>query len=55
MGESVAELIAAKRALDRQGWARAEAARLPAAILDRAIAWQAARLRPPCCRGEAER
>jgi hypothetical protein len=86
MGESFEEFIAAERALDRQGWARAEAARLPAAelasidvfelrdeiadchanqqpttavllaaILDRALAWQAARLRPPPRRGEAER
>ena len=78
MGESFEELIAAERALDRQAWARAGAARLPvvelasidvfelrdeiadchanqqptsaallAAILDRAVAWQAARLRPP--------
>jgi hypothetical protein len=85
MGESVAEFIAAERALGRQGWARAEAARLPAAelagidvvelreeiadchanqqpttaallaaIVDRAVAWQAARLRPPR-RGGAER
>jgi hypothetical protein len=78
MGESFAEFIAAERALERQGWARADAARLPvaelasvdvfelrdevadchanqqpttaallAAIVDRAVAWQAARLRPP--------
>jgi Domain of unknown function DUF29 len=78
MGESFEEFIAAERALDRQAWARAEAARLPAAelasidvfelrdeiadchatqqpttaallaaILDRAVAWQVARLRPP--------
>jgi hypothetical protein len=33
MGQSFAEFIAAERALDRQGWARAEAARLPAAEL----------------------
>ena len=86
MGESFAAFIAAEWALERQGWARAEAARLPAAelasidvvepreeiadchanqqptsaallaaILDRAVAWQAARLRPPPRRGEAER
>jgi hypothetical protein len=86
MGESFAEFIAAERALERQGWARAEAARLPAAelasidvvalrdeiadchanhqpataallaaILDRAVAWQAARLRPPPRLGVAER
>jgi hypothetical protein len=86
MGESFAELLAAERALDRQAWARAEAARLPAtelasidpfelreeiadchanqqpttaallaAIVDRAVAWQAARLRPPPRRAEAER
>jgi hypothetical protein len=86
MGESFEAFIAAERALDRQGWAQAEAARLPAAelasldvfelrdeiadchasdqptsaalltaILDRAIAWRAARLRPPPRRGEAER
>jgi len=85
MGEPFAEFIAAERALERQAWARAEAARLAAAelasidvfelreeiadchtkqqpttaallaaILDRAIAWQAARLRPPR-RGGAER
>jgi len=85
MGESVAEFTAAERALGRQAWARAEAARLPAAelasidtfelrdeiadchatqqlttavllaaILDRAVAWQAARLRPSR-RGGAER
>ena len=74
MGESFEEFIAAERALERQAWARAEAARLPiaelasidvfalreeiadgqattaallAAIVDRAVAWQAARLRPP--------
>jgi hypothetical protein len=33
MGESFAEFIAAERALERQAWARAEAARLPAAEL----------------------
>jgi hypothetical protein len=86
MGESLAALIAAERALERQAWARAEATRLPAAelasidvvalrneiadchatqqpitaallaaILDRAIAWQAARLRPPRRRGGTER
>jgi hypothetical protein len=86
MGESFAELIAAERALERQEWARAEAARLPAAelagidvfelrdeiadchanqqpttavllaaILHRAVAWQAARLRPLPRRGGAER
>jgi hypothetical protein len=86
MGESVAELVAAKRALDRQAWARAQAARLPAAelasidvfelrdelaachanqqpttaallaaIVDRAVAWRAARLRPPPRRGKVER
>jgi hypothetical protein len=86
MGESIEEFIAAERALERQAWARAEAARLPAtklasidvfalrdeiaachanqqpttaallaAILDRAVAWQAARLRPPPRRGETER
>jgi Domain of unknown function DUF29 len=86
MSESFAELIAAERALERQAWARAEAARLPAAeladidvfalreeiadchanqqpatatllaaILDRAVAWQAAHLRPPPRRGEVER
>jgi hypothetical protein len=85
MGESFVAFIAAARALERQAWARAEAARLAAAelasidafqlreeiadchanqqpttaallaaILDRAIAWQAARLRPPR-RGGAER
>jgi hypothetical protein len=85
MGESFAEFIAAERALERQAWARAEAASLPAAelasidvfalrnavadchanhqpttaallaaILDRAVAWQAAHLRPPR-RGGAER
>ena len=85
MGESFEEFIAAERALERQGWARAEAARLPAtelasidvfalreeiaachaiqqpttavllaAILDRAVAWQAAHLRPPPRRGRAE-
>jgi hypothetical protein len=85
MGESFAEFIAAERALGRQAWARADAARLPAAelasidtfelrdeiadchatqqpttavllaaILDRAVAWQAAHLRPPR-RGGAER
>ena len=78
MSESCAEFIAAERALDRQGWARAEAAKLPAAelasidtfelrdeiadchanhqpttavllaaIVDRAVTWQAAWLRPP--------
>jgi hypothetical protein len=86
MGESFEEFIAAERALERQAWARAEAARLPAAelasidvfelrdeiadchanqqptnavllatILDRAVAWQAARLRPSPRRGEGER
>jgi hypothetical protein len=86
MGESFAEFIAAERTLERQGWARAEAARLPAAelasidtfalrdeiaachanqqpttaallaaILDRAVAWQTARLRPPSRPGGAER
>jgi hypothetical protein len=86
MGESFAEFIAAERALERQAWARAEAARLPAAelasidvfelreeiahchanqqptsaallaaILDRAVAWQAAHLRQPRRRGGAER
>jgi hypothetical protein len=86
MGESFEEFIAAERALERQGWARAEAARLPAAeladidvfelreeiadchanqqpttavllaaILDRAVTWQAARLQPPRRFGEAER
>ena len=86
MGESFEEFIAAERALERQGWARAEAARLPAAelasidvfelrdeiadchangqpttavllaaILDRAIAWQATRLRPPLHLGGVER
>jgi hypothetical protein len=86
MGESFEEFIAAERALDRQEWARAEAARLPAAelasidvfrlrdeiadchanqqpttaallaaILDRAVAWQAARLRPPHTIWGAER
>jgi hypothetical protein len=86
MGESFADLIAAERALERQAWARAEAARLPAAelasidvfalrdeiaachanqqpttaallaaIVDRAIAWQACRLRPLPRRGRAER
>jgi hypothetical protein len=86
MDESFEELIAAERALDRQAWARAEAARLPVAelasidvfelrekiadghadgqpttaallvaIVDRAISWQAARLRPPPRRGKAER
>jgi hypothetical protein len=86
MGESFAEFIAAERALERQAWAHAEAARLPAAelasidpfelrdeiadclanqqpttaallaaILDRVVAWQAARLRPPPRRGGAER
>ena len=85
MGEPFAEFIAAERALERQAWAHAEAARLPAAelasidvfalreeiaachanqqpttaallaaIVDRAVAWQAARLRPPR-RGGAER
>jgi hypothetical protein len=85
MGESFAEFIAAERALERQAWARAEAARLPAAelasidvfalreeiadchandqptsaallaaIVDRAVAWQAAHLRPPPRRGRAE-
>jgi len=84
-GESFKAFIAAERALERQGWARAQAARLPAvelatidlfalreeiadchpnqqpttaallaAILDRAVAWQAAHLRPPR-RGGAER
>ena len=33
MSESFEEFIAAERALDRQGWARAEAARLPATEL----------------------
>jgi hypothetical protein len=86
MGESFAELIAAERTLERQAWARADAARLPAAelasvdvfalrveiadchanqqpttaallaaIVDRAVAWQAARLRPPLRRGDVER
>jgi hypothetical protein len=86
MGEAFEELIADGRALERQAWARAEAARLPAtelasidtfelreeiadceanqqpttaallaAILDRAVVWQAARLRPPRRRGGAER
>jgi hypothetical protein len=86
MGESFEAFIAAERARERQAWAQAEAARLPAAelasldvfelrdeiadchasdqptsaalltaILDRAIAWRAARLRPPPRRGEAER
>jgi hypothetical protein len=86
MGESFAEFIAAERALERQGRARAEAARLPAAELanidvlelrdditnchatqqpttavllaaipDRAVAWQAARLWPPSRREGAER
>ena len=85
MGESFEEFIAAERALGRQAWAHAEAARLPAAelasidvvalrneiadchatqqpttaallaaILDRAVTWQAAHLRPPR-RGGAER
>jgi hypothetical protein len=86
MGESFAEPIAAERALERLAWARAEAARLPAAelasidvfelreeiadchadqqpttaallvaIVDRAVAWQAASVRPPPRRGEAGR
>ena len=86
MGESFEEFIAAERARERQAWARAEAARLPAAeltgidvfelrkeiadchanqqpttaallaaILERAVAWQAARLRPPSRCGGAER
>jgi hypothetical protein len=86
MGESFEEFIAAERALKRQAWARAEAARLPAtklasidavelrdeiadchadgqpttaallaAILERAVVWRAARLRPPRRRGGAER
>jgi hypothetical protein len=86
MGESIAALIAAERALERQARARAEAARLPAAelasidvselrdeiadchanhqpttaallaaILNRAVAWQAARLRPSPRRGGAAR
>ena len=86
MAEPFAEFVAAERALDRQTWARAEAARLPAAelasidvfalrdeiaaceandqpttaaplvaIVDRAVAWQAARLRPPRRRGGVER
>jgi hypothetical protein len=86
MGESFEEFIAAELALERQAWARAEAARLPAAelaiidvfelreeiadcqanqqpttaallaaIVDWAVAWQAAHLRPPPRRGVAER
>ena len=86
MGESFEEFVAAEWALERQAWARAEAARLPAAelasidvfalreeiadchanqqpasaallvaILDRAVAWQAARLRPPSRLGGAKR
>jgi hypothetical protein len=86
MGESFEEFVAAEWALERQAWARAEAARLPAAelasidvfalreeiadcyanqqptsaallaaILDRAVAWQAGRLRRPRRRGGAER
>jgi hypothetical protein len=86
MGESFEEFIAAERALERQAWAHAEAARLPAtkladidvfelrdeiadchatqqpttaallaAILDRAVAWQAGRLRPPPHHWGAER
>jgi hypothetical protein len=86
MSESFEEFMATERDLDRQAWARAEAAAMPEqdlagldpfqlrddiadcdahqqpttaalsrAMLDRAIAWQATRLRPPRCRGEAER
>jgi hypothetical protein len=86
MSESFEEFIAAERELDRQAWARAEAASLTEqdlagldpfqlgddladcqanqqpttaallrAILDRAIAWQATRQRPPRRRGEAGR
>jgi hypothetical protein len=86
MAESFEEFMAAERELDRQAWARAEAAALPEqglagldpfqlrddiadcqaddqpttaallrAMLDRAIAWQATRLRPPRSRGQAER
>ena len=86
MAEPFAEFIAAERALERQAWAHAEAARLPAAelasidvfalreeiadchatqqptsaallaaILDRAVAWQAAYMWPPPRRGEVER
>jgi len=86
MGESFAAFIAAERALERQAWARAEAARPTTAelasidvfalrdeiaaceandqpttaaplvaIVDRAVAWQAARLRPPRRRGGVER